>query len=84
MFGAAIGSSGSQIAGMLRSLGGELRSPEGKKFIHRFMLRQVGPMQQEFVNRADDWAQANLLAHPHHPAVESRSGQMESAFTFQN
>ena len=63
VFGAAIGSSGTQIAGLLRSLGGELRSPEGKKFIHRFMLRQVGPMQQEFVNRADDWAQANLLPH---------------------
>ena len=63
VFGAAIGSSGTQIAGMLRSLGGELRSPEGKKFIHRFMLRQVGPMQQEFVNRADDWAQAILLPH---------------------
>ena len=24
------------------------------------------------------------LAHPHHPAVERRSGQMKSAFTFQN
>lgn len=63
MLGAAIGSSGAQIGGLLRSIDGELRSPEGKKFIHRFMLRQVGPMQQEFVKRADEWAQADLLPH---------------------
>ena len=63
VLGAAIGSSGAQIGGLLRSIDGELGSPEGKKFLHSFMLRQVGPMQQEFVKRADEWAQANLLPH---------------------
>jgi hypothetical protein len=63
VLGAAIGSSGTQIGGVLRALDGELNSPEGKKFIHKFMMLQIGPMYQKFVDDADDWAQKNLLNH---------------------
>lgn len=63
LLGAAIGSSGSQIGGVLRALDGELNSPEGKKFMHDFLMRQIGPVYQQFVDEADEWAQKDLLNH---------------------
>jgi len=63
VLGAAIGSSGTQIGGLLRALDGELNSPEGKKFMHDFLMRQIGEMYNKFVEDADDWAQKDLLNH---------------------
>jgi hypothetical protein len=63
MIGAAIGSSGSQIGGVLRSIDGDLTSPEGKKYLHDFMVREMGPSIQQYVDSADDWAKKDLLNH---------------------
>ena len=71
VLGAAIGSSGTQIGGLLRALDGELNSPEGKKFMHDFMMRQIGEIYQKFVDDADSGPDRNA----HHG--NSHSGGLE-------
>ena len=63
VLGAAVGSSGSQIGGVLRTIRGKLDRPEAKKFFHEFFLRHIGEATEAFVGKVDAWAQVNLLNH---------------------
>jgi len=63
LLGAAVGSSSSQIGGLIRNVGGKLDRKEAKEFLHRWFSEQIGSATDAFINDADRWATTYLWGY---------------------